>query len=291
MKRPPPLEPTALPGTEPNSMSARAARARRGINKGRIVGRDFLHDDHPDFDDETWSELIEILDKEGIPEDQQGGLLGRTQFALYELMSARQHSGPDENEAIKTFIKALRDFSTALSAVTSNDHMKNAFDDALRQMIVSLFGVWKTKLLMSENIPRHLQRELMSLLEAAPVGAILNIFVTGIGDFMTPMATTLADTARIRNAAEYKFVSDVASAWFEITNKFPTMSRNTQKTSSPSDSSFERAQPLKPPSPTRFQKYIDAAVPTPAIYHETVRGAVDELKVRKGKKTTNTEAK
>jgi hypothetical protein len=212
--------------------------------------------------------------------------LGKTQFALHELLSARRHSGPDENETIKTFIKTTKEFSNALSAVASNDRIKDAFDDVLRRMIFSFFAVWIKKHPMSAKFPPHLPRDLMSFLEGVPAGAILQLLATAIADIVTPMATTLSGATRIRNAAEYKFVSDVASFWFAITHEFPTLSRNTQNAKNSS-----RAQPLKPPSPTHFQQYIEAAVPSPAIHHETVRGAVDELRVRKGIKNMKSRAK
>jgi hypothetical protein len=264
---------------ETDATSARVERARRGLKKGQIFARGVDYSKHfPELHGERWDQLVALLEEAGI-ESGQAGLLARTQMAASRLNATRRSADPDEYDTLKTFLKAVRELSRALAAITSHDRLRNPFDDVIRTAFAEAYAVLFKLLGLTVKGPSNESEYLSFLWEALPAGDVMKATLVGIEAVVANMAKTLSEAARIRNAAEYKFVSDVAEAWHQVTHEFPTMSRNYQQSKEKTDP--VRAQPLKPPNPTFFQRFIEIAVSSPSIKDETVRGAVEEFKERK----------
>lgn len=232
-----------------DSEKKRAHRARRAIEKSLILtpwkGEIF------EFPPAQYSTLLQIL-REISPSrspEQQAAVLRRVSEMVGQLISSRtlDSNGASELRRIRRLWEATVELNAAWADFKS--------DKVLWSFLRSEVAIAH----LAETIGRKPEQ-----LEA--IAPSVDRYISSTGDdlrsFLKYSKKILFDSVRISNYAEYKFVWELTVWWLAL-GSGPTLTRNTE------------ASEFAPK--TTFQRFVECAVPKPAISDETMRSVLDAV--------------
>jgi hypothetical protein len=126
-----------------------------------------------------------------------------------------------------------------------------------------------------DSLKRYLD-QMIENIALLPTTELLGGIARVLSAAFEPMAEKLANSTRIKDFAEYKFVNEVAEAWYRATKRVPTLTRNDYVPKT------QRRKSGPPESSRLFEPFIKKVVPKPQIGDEIIRSVLDAMRERFG---------
>ena len=269
------IEPTVpMAAQEENDLvcyKKRADLGRRAISKGNVLA---YRDYGPDFmslvDQEKACTIQDAIASLGLSADMSDSLAWHVAFHTAQMYASKDFEKvADKGNSLRHALTATCELIEALRTVSGHPALRSSFNIALGKKLQELLERAETRLIWETTEEKA--RDLKTLVLFGSFSEIADFTLSALLMPIAELIVRLDSANLVKNSSEYRFVFEVARAWWAYTKRIPTVSR-----------AYDRESERTPRQPS-FQQFIEAIAPE--IGSDTIRTALAAFKAVLGSET------
>ena len=214
--------------------------------------------------------IQDAIAKLGLSEDASDSFVRYIIFYMAQMRVSKDFENASDNvNSLKNVLKAAQELIEALRSVSGHPALRASFDIAVTTALRQLLERAEIKVLWETN--EENARDLKTLVLFGSFSEIADFALSAILMPIAELVVRLDSANLISNSSEYKFVFEIARAWWACTKRIPTVSR-----------AYDREDERTPRQPS-FQQFIEAIAPE--IGSDTIRTTLAAFKAAMGSET------
>jgi hypothetical protein len=205
-----------------------------------------------------------------LQEEASDSLAWYIAFHLAQMSASKEFENvAEKGNCLKDVLTASHVLISALRKISGHPALRASFDVAVGKQLQRLLERAEIRVLWETTEQKA--RDLKTLAYFGSLSEIADFTLSAVLIPIAELVVRLDSANLITNSSEYKFVFEVARAWFIYTKRLPTVSR-----------AYDRESERTPRQPS-FQQFIEAI--TPEIGSDTVRTTLAAFKAAMGSET------